>query len=154
MKKVWQNLIGRTVDMALQIHHPGDKSSTSVVFTTSGVASPTLPIIPAHPGDLPKMLVFRRRLVIHTSITTGDTISSAFRAYFRGRNVVVKMAEDDLMAKLKHEADIYQKLKDIQGDVIPRLYGLFVLRETCALLVLEDCGTSLKSFANLTLAQR
>jgi len=84
----------------------------------------------------------------------GHTMSAAFRAYFRGRDVVVKMAEDDLMHGLEHEADMYRRMRDMQGDVIPHLYGLFFLRGTCALLVLEDCGSSLKSFANLTRTQR
>jgi hypothetical protein len=152
MKKVWRNFFQR-VDTAVQFRHPGDKSSASVIFTTSGVASPTLPIIPAN-SDRPTLSVFQHRLLIHTSITKGNTNSSAFRAYFRGRNVVVKMAEDHLMHHLEREAEMYHKMIDMQGDIIPRLYGLFFLRETCALLVLEDCGKSIKSFANLTRAQR
>ena len=148
MKKVYRSVFHR-----VQFRYPGDKSSASVVFTTSGVASPTLPIIPANP-DRPTLSVFRHRLVIHTSITMGHTMSAAFRAYFRGRDVVVKMAEDDLMHGLEHEADMYRRMRDMQGDVIPHLYGLFFLRGTCALLVLEDCGSSLKSFANLTRTQR
>jgi hypothetical protein len=155
MRKMPGNLWRRTLEMALRIHYLRDKKpATSVVFTTSGVASQTVPIIPAHLGDLPKSSVFQRQLVIHTSITTDDTTSSAFRAYFRGLDVVVKMAEDDLMAQLRHEAEIYQKLEDIQGDVIPHMYGLFILRGSCALLVLEDCGTSIKSFSHLTEPQR
>ena len=152
MKKVCCSVFHR-VDTTLQFCYPGDKLSTSVIFTTSGVALLTLPIIPANP-DRPKLSVFQHQLLIHTSITMSHTISLAFCAYFRGWDIVVKMAEDDLMHNLEHEADMYQKMKDIQGDVILRSYGLFFLWGTCTLLVLEDCGSSLKSFANLTWSQR
>ena len=152
MKKVWRSVFHR-VDTTLHFRYPGDKSATSVIFTTSGVASPTLSLIPANP-DRQNLSVFRHRLLINTAIPMSHTISSAFRANFRGRDVVVKMAEDDLMHNLEQEADMYHKMKDIQGDVVPRLYGLFFLRGTCALLVLEDCGSALKSFANLTRTQR
>lgn len=152
MKKLWHSVF-RRVDTTLQFRYPGDKSSTFAIFTTSGVASPTLPLVPANPTRS-NLSVVRHRLLIHTSIPMSHTISSVFLANFRGRDVVVKMAEDDLMHNLKQEADMYRKMKDIQGDVIPRSYGLFFLRGTCALLVLEDCGSALKSFANLTSTQR
>lgn len=77
-----------------------------------------------------------------------------YRGDLDGNKVVIKLAQDDLMQQLRHEMEVYKHLKDLQGQVIPICYGLFLLGDSCALLILEDCGTPPESFEDLSSIQR
>jgi hypothetical protein len=77
-----------------------------------------------------------------------------YRGDLDGNKVVIKLAENDLVHQLKHEMEVYKLLKDLQGQVIPICHGLFLVGDSFALLILEDCGTPPESFSNLTYTQR
>jgi hypothetical protein len=121
-------------------------SPFTVVFTTSGWPSQSLSLTSACPND---NIVRRYRLIIHTNIK-----DSVYRGDLDGNKVVIKLAQDDLMQQLRHEMEVYKHLKDLQGQVIPICYGLFLLGDSCALLILEDCGTPPESFEDLSSIQR
>ena len=76
-----------------------------------------------------------------------------YRGDLDGNKVVIKLAENDLVNQLRHEMEMYEVLEELQGQVIPICYGLFLIGNSCALLILEDCGTPPESFSKLTFTQ-
>jgi len=119
-----------------------------VVFTTSGTASPALQLTQYDDGDDTNSLPWRY-LAVHSMIAGQESSFSVFRGNLDGRPIIVKMAEDEFVPQLCHEAEIYQKLQCIQGRAIPICHGLFFIKSTCALLLMEDCGERLASFSAL-----
>jgi len=90
--------------------------------------------------------------------TTWDYNAHASKGVLRGRlegnpteqrpatHVVCKFAPE---TSLREELNVYDALKDLQGQFIPKCYGLFSFEATAgetssgACLLLEDCGTVL-----------
>jgi hypothetical protein len=122
------------------------KSPFTVVFTTSGWPSRRLTLTSACPDD---SIDRWHRLIVHSNIK-----DSVYRGDLDGHKVVIKLAQDDVVQQLRHEMEVYKHLKDLQGQVIPICYGLFLLEDSGALLILEDCGTPLESFKDLSVIQR
>lgn len=69
-------------------------------------------------------------------------------ANFILKAVIVKVMDTRFsIAILRLEAEIYDKLEALQGEYIPKCYGLFegeFKNGYCACLVLSDCGEPLK----------
>ena len=122
------------------------KSPFTAIFTTSGEPSQPLSLISTCPNDNVDRW---HRLTIHTTIK-----DSVYRGDLDGKKVVIKLAEDDMVHQLRHEMGVYTHLKDLQGKVIPICHGLFLVGGSWAFLIIEDCGTPLESFSDLTSAQR
>lgn len=127
-------------------------TSLEVVFTTSGTASRALQLtqFDGHNDTKPPPW---RRLIVHTMVAVQQTPFPVFRGNLGSRRVIVKMAEDEFVPQLCHEAEIYRKLQCIQGRAIPLCHDLFFITSTCALLLMEDCGESLVSFSVLRVYQ-
>jgi hypothetical protein len=119
----------------------------TAVFTTSGWPSKHLPLTTAYPIE--KKNVYWRLLTIHTTLK-----DSVYRGDLDGNKVVIKLAENDLVHQLRHEVEMYKLLKDLQGHVVPFCYGMFHMGNSCALMILEDCGTPPESFSDLSYNQR
>jgi hypothetical protein len=125
-----------------------EDSSFSVVFTTSGQRSKAHVLTNACPNDTIPTSSWHH-LIVHTIIK-----GSVYRGDLDGIKVVVKLAEHDGIHQLRHEWEVYQHLENLQGQVIPICYGLYLVGDSCALLVLEDCGMPPESFSDLTVNQR
>ena len=96
-----------------------------------------------------------KRLTLQRRICGPSARFPIFRgALDDGQKVVIKMAEYDAVPELCHEDRMYDLLSSLQGQVIPFCYGLFFIRPTCAILLMQDCGESLQSFAILSEPQR
>jgi hypothetical protein len=72
-------------------------------------------------------------------------VPSLSRTLFNGAKICSDGAHRS-ESPLLEEYDIYQTLRDLQGSAIPRCYGLFRLGDFADMLLLEDCGESLRSF--------
>jgi hypothetical protein len=127
-------------------------SLINVVFTTSGTPSATLPLTPV--VQAVKRFTRSSTLTIHGWVKQTDPFFTVLRAQMDGLPIVVKMAEYESVDMLLREAEIYTKLGPLQGLVIPIFYGFFLIRPTCALLLMEDCGMALQSFSTLSMVQR
>jgi hypothetical protein len=69
--------------------------------------------------------------------------------------VVMKEADSDEADALVEEAAWYGVMQPILGDSIPTLYGMFRSKETeTTALLLLDAGAALKSWCDLSAAQR
>jgi hypothetical protein len=122
-----------------------------LVFTTSGVPSTPLPLIPLAAGG---NAIGKRQLTLMTRVSDYGGLFSVFLGDLDGRKVVAKMTDkDELGEVLRHERLIYQHLSDLQGSVVPTCYGLFTV-EASHLLITEDCGVSLTSFSTLSNHER
>ena len=80
-----------------------------------------------------------------------------FRGHFGHRPIVAKICGDRTHraeSGLREEYAIYQALRNLQGSAIPRCYGLLRVGDFANMLLLEDCGNSLKSYDGLTPNQR
>ena len=126
-------------------------SPLSLVFTTSGMNSTAIPLTsamgnsanPSLPGD---KIILDRQLYFNQDTTVfGGKVSSLA--------VVAKIVEPDVDDSLGYEFNIYGILKKLQGSSIPRCYGVFTIRSTCHMLLLQDCGSPLKSFSGLKKGQ-
>lgn len=74
-------------------------------------------------------------------------------AMLDGYQTIVKLADDRFSEVIEQEYDVYCKLSNLQGTILPRCYGLYKNSEiTC--LILEHCGRPISSFASLTKMQR
>jgi hypothetical protein len=58
-----------------------------------------------------------------------------YRGDLDGNKVVIMLAQDDLVHQLQHEMEVYDLIKDLQGQVVPICHGLFFMGESCALLL-------------------
>lgn len=68
--------------------------------------------------------------------------------------VVAKVAKDKkLQALLSKEAKIYEALLDLQGSMVPKIYGLFVY-EGDLMLVMGWMGNPVQSFGDLSSDQQ
>lgn len=127
------------------------RTPTSVIFTTSGVATSPFKLTHIHQQSSPSVPashVFLRQ-IIH--FREREYILSG---HFNNKPVIGKLLCSQPGTSLKAEFDIYQKLRDLQGSAIPRCFGLFEVETLGLLLLLEDCGRSLHSFHELSTAQR
>ena len=122
------------------------KEPFSAVFITSGWASQSFPLTNACAGDNTGRW---HRLIIDRIIQ-----ENVYRGNLDGSRVVVKIASDGQIERLRHEMEVYKSLKDLQGEVIPICYGMFLVGDSWAVLILEDCGTPPGSFSDLSSVQR
>jgi hypothetical protein len=122
------------------------KQPFSAVFITSGWASQSFPLTNAWPGDNTGRW---HRLIMNTIIQ-----ENVYRGNLDGSRIVVKIASDGQIDRLRHEMEVYKSLKDLQGEVIPICYGMFLVGDSCTVLILEDCGTPPASFSDLSSVQR
>ena len=128
-----------------------DRHAFEVVFLTSGAPSRAYQLT-ASPNVVQKY--WSGCLTVHTRIPNVNTPFSVFQGKLGGQHVVVKMAENEHVSQLSHEAKMYLKLQTIQGLVIPSFHTLCFINPTCAILVMEDCGKALTSFSDLSNYQR
>ncbi|KAI9011549.1 hypothetical protein BC832DRAFT_352991 [Gaertneriomyces semiglobifer] len=73
---------------------------------------------------------------------------------FHREKVIFKIVDetkhDALTQELAHEVSVYEKLARLQGSVIPRFFGYVQVWEMLRVIVLEDCGTSLRALLQTT----
>ena len=78
-------------------------------------------------------------------------------------SVVVKIALDRDISKLKKEARNYFVMEDLQGTVIPHCYNYAIgsipidgetRSSAIGCLILEDCGESVEDFFSLKLEEK
>ncbi|KAG0237786.1 hypothetical protein BGX31_003485 [Mortierella sp. GBA43] len=77
-----------------------------------------------------------------------DERAATFRARWQAQDVIVKKCDiwktPQVMKELQHEADIYDVLRDIQGDLIPRMLVAGISNGLEMLLVTEYSGEPIK----------
>src|SRR5580704_3376308 len=98
----------------------------------------------------------RSTVVLSHTVRWGNECH-VFRGHFGRRPIIAKIRADRAdraESTLQEEYAVYQTLHDLQGSVIPRCYGLFRVADFADLLLLEDCGYSIKSYGELTPHQR
>jgi hypothetical protein len=96
-------------------------------------------------------------LPVHLHRHLGRGLISAARGGVALDNipVVMKEADSDEADALVEEAAWYGVMQPILGDSIPTLYGMFRSKETeTTALLLLDAGAALKSWCDLSAAQR
>jgi tRNA A-37 threonylcarbamoyl transferase component Bud32 len=79
---------------------------------------------------------------------TESRCGAVYRARLHGKDVVVKQADvyksRSVMKELKHEANIYEMLQDLQGICIPRLIAAETLDGMFFVLVTENVGRPIR----------
>ena len=87
-----------------------------------------------------------QRLSFHCFALLHEGNSTVYKGVIEGVEVVCKLVREDYMPRIEHEANVYAtKLKDLQGDVVPRFFGLFKGSDalgSLACLLLEYRGTA------------
>lgn len=73
------------------------------------------------------------------STVTGSWLQSKFPEWFIPENIVLKSQKPDWEDEFNRELIAYHKLSNIQGIIIPQLYGMIDYRNTRT-LVLSDIG--------------
>jgi hypothetical protein len=89
----------------------------------------------------------RKGTVILDPVWIGERFQ-IYRGWWGNMRLVAKVAKVDEYDNLENEYRMYMKLSRLQGDYIPRCFGLFVV-EGGLMLLLEDCGKSVGSFSEL-----
>jgi hypothetical protein len=132
-----------------EIHTP-----LSLTLTTSGCPSSSLKLTPCF-QEL--SLPLHGLVVLHQIIHIGER-SYVLRGYLAASRIPVvgklSRSRQSSGSHLTVELATYQKLYDLQGTAIPRCFGLFEVEDFAFLLLLEDCGSSISSFNELTAYQR
>jgi tRNA A-37 threonylcarbamoyl transferase component Bud32 len=86
-----------------------------------------------------------------TSIIGDFHTGPAYRVTFEDEPVVVKIANTDkdkyLRPKIENEKRVYEKLKELQGDVVPRLVYAGPMLGGRSAIATSDCGLSLDEWA-------
>jgi RIO-like serine/threonine protein kinase len=93
-------------------------------------------------------------LVILSSLIHEGHFSYIFRGQSGTTSIIGKLARNVSQANLRAEFSVYQKLSPLQGSAIPRYFGLFNVQSLGLLLLLEDCGQSIRAFDELSNRQR
>ena len=91
-----------------------------------------------------------------------DSEPAVYRGTLDGTPVVVKIALNYDIGRMRKESRNYSGLEDLQGTVIPRCYNYFTgstrkgEREPIDIgcLILEDCGKAVEHFPRLKLKDR
>ncbi|KAI6750747.1 hypothetical protein HG530_014643 [Fusarium avenaceum] len=78
-------------------------------------------------------------LIRMLSTVTGSWLQSKFPEWFIPKNIVLKSQKPDWEDEFNRELIAYHKLSNIQGIIIPQLYGMIEYRNTRT-LVLSDIG--------------
>ncbi|KAL5503717.1 hypothetical protein ACEPAH_7788 [Sanghuangporus vaninii] len=143
----------------ITIVSPGDV--TSMVLHTTAAAGRILVDIPMMRIDAPPTILGDIRIadVYVVDFLDAGTFGRIFLAELFVHDlcygqVVVKLANADLEEHLDTEALAYSKLRGLNGDGIPRYYGLFEgenagIRYRCILI--DFCGDPVKRIENLPL---
>lgn len=123
----------------------------SVVFATSGIWSTPLRLCPHHDMGTTiaslkdEHIIMDRRLNEQSSVVFGGSWSDI--------RFVGKMGCQQSPENLHNEFVIYTMLQGLQGKGIPTCFGIFMVGNS-PLLLLEDCGSPVESFDDLSTAQR
>ena len=76
-----------------------------------------------------------------------------YSSSYNGTKLVIKLFKEYDSGEFENEASIYSKIDQLGLDVAPVCYGAFAA-PSCKILVLEDVGHPISSFAELSEQQR
>ena len=128
-------------------------TASSVTFNLMGSPSPPLEIKPVHGRRADFVPKQSCSIYLSNTVQWGDWCH-VFRGQFGGKPVVAKICSDGIESPLRREYAVYQTLCDLQGSAVPRCYRLFRVGDVADMLLLEDCGESLRSYDKLTAHER
>jgi hypothetical protein len=121
-----------------------------LMFHTSGVTSPPLMLTP-----LTQCTSFRSGgLVGLSALLHQGERSAVFRGSIDGFSLIAKVFSTRAEGYLQTESAVYKRLASLQGQVIPRCFGTYKIEGFAFILLIEDCGISVRSFQHLSSPQR
>lgn len=87
----------------------------------------------------------QRRQTVHRLETEPSSCHNALLANVN--SVIVKQQKDGWIAEFQHEKEAYKRLENLQGTIIPRLFGEGSLNGIPALILSEVSGSTLYELA-------